>query len=383
SILTENVAQYANISYLSVLDSDPSRERPLLEIRNQSIPPLPPWSARQVAMGSQVRLRFEQEAELLKKSVAQLARRDQRIQAKENEIKNLEALLEAETDMKKTAEAKNTKIGKELENLRALFLDLQVSNDRLSQQVSTLQAQFTGEEKLKATFKEFKQYENDRVERHCAEMDACLDALNIDFYEELYPHMLSAIAGIARGMSEGLKYEVEHEKANLDMEAIKAYDPKADAKYVAALYALRDLKYPMVDQLESLKDAPIDVIMASLHLESDTGDDALQLIRELRPSSSQLRIPVYPKVRDPKDPWAFKEEILLADSIVANVSHAEKNKKCQVVCRTHGVGFAHHARSDGVLVSVPTVAPQGLVILLADAATQTEASKDGASHYQA
>nr|GFC36366.1 hypothetical protein [Tanacetum cinerariifolium] len=47
--------------------------------------------ARQVAMCSQLRLRFEQEAKLLKKSVAQVARRDQRIQAMENEIKNLEA----------------------------------------------------------------------------------------------------------------------------------------------------------------------------------------------------------------------------------------------------------------------------------------------------
>nr|GEV79400.1 hypothetical protein [Tanacetum cinerariifolium] len=372
--------------------------------------------ARQVATGSQLRLRFEQEAKLLKKSVAQVARRDQRIQARENEIKNLEALLEAETDMKKTAKAKNTELGKELENLRALFSDLQVSNDRLSQQVSTLQAQVTGEEKLKAAFEEFKQYENDRVEKRCAEIDACLDALSIDFDEELYPHMLSAIAGrrcvighelclavmkcgesteprqvfvdvvsagIAKGMSEGLKYEVEHGKANLDLEAIEAYDPKANAKYVAALHALKDLKYPMVDQLEGLKDAPIDVIMASLHLESDTGDDAPQWIRELRPSSSQLNIPVYPKVCDPQDPWAFKEEILLADAITANVSHAKKKKKCRVVCCTHGVGFAYHARSDGVPVSVLTVALQGLAILLADAATQTEASEDGSSHYQA
>ncbi|GKB71435.1 hypothetical protein Tco_0932847, partial [Tanacetum coccineum] len=138
-------------------------------------------------------------------------------------------------------------------------------------------------------------------------------------------------------------------------------------------------KYPMVDQLESLKDAPIDVIMASLHLENDSGEDAPQWIRELRPSSSQLKIPVYPEVRDPKNPWSFKEEILLEDAIVANVSRAEKKKKCRVVCRTHGVGSAYHARSDGVPVSVPTVAPQGLAILLADTATQTETSEDEAS----
>nr|GEU87581.1 hypothetical protein [Tanacetum cinerariifolium] len=196
--------------------------------------------------------------------------------ARENEIKNLEALLEAETDMKKAAEAKNAELVKELENLRALFADLQLSNDRLSQQ-------------------------------RCAEMDARLDTLSIDFDEELYPHMLIAITGrrwvirhglhlavmkcgestelrqvfadvvstrIAKGMSEGLKYGVEHEKDNLDLGAIEAYDPKANTKYVTALHAIRDLKYPMVDQLETSKDAPIDVIMASLHLKSDSGKDA-------------------------------------------------------------------------------------------------------------
>ncbi|GKF30330.1 hypothetical protein Tco_0100128, partial [Tanacetum coccineum] len=49
-------------------------------------------------------------------------------------------------------------------------------------------------------------------------------------------------------------------------------------------------------------DAPLDVIMASLYLDSDTGEDAPQFIRDLRPSSSQLKIHVYPKVRkDIKD----------------------------------------------------------------------------------
>nr|GEW83917.1 hypothetical protein [Tanacetum cinerariifolium] len=301
---------YANISYSPfVLNSDLPRELSLLEIQSRRIPPLPPWSGHPKA--------YTKRSEAWPKAAALTLRKPVKtwIQAKENEIKNLEVLLEAETDMKKAAEAKNAELVKELENLRALFTDLQVSNDQLPQQ----------------------------------------------------------------GMSEGLKYEVEHGKANLDLEAIEAYDPEADTKYVAALHALRDLKYPMVDQLKSLKDALIDVIMASLHLESDSREDAPQWIRELRPSSSQLKIHVYPEVRDPKDPWSFKEDILLVDAFAANVSRAEKKKKCRVVCHTHGVGSAYHARSDDVPVSVPTVAPQGLAILLADAAKQTETPEDGAS----
>nr|GEY07381.1 hypothetical protein [Tanacetum cinerariifolium] len=145
------------------------------------------------------------------------------------------------------------------------------------------------------------------VEQRCAEIDARLDALSIDFDEELYPHILTMITGrrweighglhlvvmkcgestklrqafadivsvgIAKCMSKGHKNEVKHKKANLSLEAIEAYDPEAEAKYITAFHALKDLKYPIVDQLGSLKDASMDVIMASLHLKSDTGDDA-------------------------------------------------------------------------------------------------------------
>ncbi|GJS81705.1 hypothetical protein Tco_0748246 [Tanacetum coccineum] len=178
-----------------------------------------------------------------------------------NQTKNLETLLEAEVDMKKAMEAKNAELVRELESLRAKFLDIQLSNNQLSQRVSTLQEQVMGEERIQATFEEFKKYEDDRVEKRCAEMDARLDALSIDFDEELYPHMLTMIVGrrwvigyglrlavmkcaesielrqtfanvvsarIAKGISEGLKYEVEHGEAKLDLAAIETYDPEAE-----------------------------------------------------------------------------------------------------------------------------------------------------------
>nr|GEZ04891.1 transposase (putative), gypsy type [Tanacetum cinerariifolium] len=289
--------------------------------------------------------------------------------ARELEIRNLKASLEAEANAKRVAEDKSAGLSQELKRMRAQFSDLQVNNERLSQQVATLQQQVFGEEKLKAAFEEFKRQQDERVEQRCAEMDARLDALSIDFDEELYPHMLIAIAGswqafadavsagIAKGLSEGLRHGLEHGQAHRSLESIEAYDLKAEAKFVAALQALKDLKYPLVDQLEGLRDAPMDVIMAALYLESDTGDDASQDVRDLRPSSSQLTIPVYPEVRDPRNPWACKEEIGLADAIAANISRAEKKRRSRIVCRTHGVGSAHHARSDGVPVSTPTVVP--------------------------
>ncbi|GJY15530.1 hypothetical protein Tco_0385952 [Tanacetum coccineum] len=99
-------------------------------------------------------------------------------------------------------------------------------------------------------------------------------------------------------------------------------------------------------------------LMASLHLESDSREDAPEWIHKLRPNTSQLKIPIYPEVHNPRDPWSVQEEMLLEDVIVANRSCVEKKKK---------------------MPSAPTVAPQGLAILLADAAVQTEASEDEAS----
>nr|GEW04532.1 hypothetical protein [Tanacetum cinerariifolium] len=312
--------------------------------------------ARQVALGSQLRLRFEQEAKLLRKSVAQVARRDKRIEARELEIKNLEALLETEADMKRAAEDKSAGRIKELEDMRAQFSDLQVSHGQLSQQVASLKEQVSGEEKLKAAFEQFKQYEDERVERRCAELDVCLDALSIAFDEELYLHMLTAIAGrrwvvghglrlammkcaeslemrqafadvvsagVAKGISEGLKHGVEHRQAQLTVESIEAYDPEAEAKFVAALQSLKDLKYPLLDQLEGLKDAPMDVIMAALYLESDTGG----MLHNIYATS----VPVPLSSPSP----------------------------CTRM-------------SDDVPVSVPTVVPQGLALLLVDSATQTD-----------
>ncbi|GJU51534.1 hypothetical protein Tco_1221089 [Tanacetum coccineum] len=275
--------------------------------------------AWQVAMGSQLRLRFEQEGCGIRSA------------------RPLESdtLLEAEVDMKKAIEANNAELAKELDSLRVYFSDVQVSNNQLAEQVLNLQAQVTGEEKIKSAFEDFKKYEDDKVEQRCAEMDARLDKISVDFDEELYPHMLTAIAGrrwviryglrlavmkcaesskirqafvdvvsagLAKGMREGLNYGIEHGKAGRDLADIEAYNSEANSKL------------------------------------------------------------------------AVKEEVLLEDAIAANISQAKKKKKCKVVCHTHGIDSAHHARSDGIPVSTPTIVPQGLAILLADAATQTEAA---------
>nr|GEV92021.1 hypothetical protein [Tanacetum cinerariifolium] len=164
-------------------------------------------STRQVAMGSQLRLRFEHEAKLLRKSVAQVARQDKRIQARELEIRNLEASLEAEANAKRASEDKSAGLSQELERMQ----------------------------KLKAAFEEFKRQQDERVEQRCAEMDARLDALSIDFDEELYPHMLTAIAGRRWVIGRGLRLAVMKCGESLELrqafaDAVSVGLPKALAR---------------------------------------------------------------------------------------------------------------------------------------------------------
>nr|GFD61223.1 transposase (putative), gypsy type [Tanacetum cinerariifolium] len=64
--------------------------------------------------------------------------------------------------------------------------------------------------------------------------------------------------GIAKGMSEVLAHGIEYGKVGRGLEVVEAYDLEANNKYLQELQELKDLKYPIVDQLEILKDAPIE-----------------------------------------------------------------------------------------------------------------------------
>ncbi|GJY37888.1 hypothetical protein Tco_0424252 [Tanacetum coccineum] len=105
--------------------SAPMKDLNLVQIKNPRYPKVKVDMhlelLHEVALGSQLRLRFEQESKLLKKSVAKIGRREQKIQVQDDKIKNLESLIEAESDMKRAAEAKNETLTKELEDLRAHF----------------------------------------------------------------------------------------------------------------------------------------------------------------------------------------------------------------------------------------------------------------------
>nr|GFD45795.1 hypothetical protein [Tanacetum cinerariifolium] len=58
---------------------------------------------------------------------------------------------------------------------------------------------------------------------------------NLEVLLETEAEMKRAAEGVAKGMSEGLKHGVKHRRSQLELESIEAYDPEAEAKFVAAL----------------------------------------------------------------------------------------------------------------------------------------------------
>ncbi|GJX73060.1 hypothetical protein Tco_0311655 [Tanacetum coccineum] len=96
---------------------------------------------------------------------------------------------------------------------------------------------------------------------------------------------------IDKGMQHGLETGIDHGRAGRSLADVAAYAPSAEAKYVSAVHALRDLDFPLLSQLECQKDASIADIMSLLHLEGPAAE-TLEA-SQLQPSYEQLLLPIH------------------------------------------------------------------------------------------
>ncbi|GJY29742.1 hypothetical protein Tco_0405509 [Tanacetum coccineum] len=236
-----------------------------------------------------------------------------------------------------------------------------------------------------------------KVEGLLEKQEEKLCKLSIEYDEELYPHMLSAIAerrwlishglrlaalstlesqevkqsfgdvvkcALARGKAEAV--EELHEKKLLTVPAaqVPGYNDNAYEELVAAMEMMKLLELPHIAQLERDQDYPIDVIMAG---ERNAGSLSL------------------PCPRDILNPFALEKEIPLKESLEAHAIRLAKKKGVKGKAILCGVGAAHIPRSDGVPVSVATVLPKDSELLgkleeAGDAAYQVGRSEQSRCH---
>ncbi|GJX08004.1 hypothetical protein Tco_0195936 [Tanacetum coccineum] len=146
------------------------------------------------------------------------------------------------------------------------------------------------------------------------------------FQESFYPHLLNVVAGrrwllthgmkllmakclnsteymealgndfgcaIEKGMQEGLAAGIEHGQAGRCLTDLEAYIPSAEVDFNSAVRDLRDLDFPLLQELSNKKDANTWDVMDLLPLD-DAVAEALGMT-DLQPDVSQLMVPVYHK----------------------------------------------------------------------------------------
>ncbi|GJZ51674.1 hypothetical protein Tco_0606189 [Tanacetum coccineum] len=235
-----------------------------------------------------------------------------------------------------SAKDRNTLLEQEyhkLSELGASSSSLKSQNQSLVDRVHELEVSSTDlREKLEmyeGLLKRLEEYQDKLMEplrTRLAEIDTDFTRCCMRFQENFHPHLLNVIAGrrwllthgmkllmvkclnsneymealghafgraIEKGMQEGLAAGIEHGQAGRCLTDLEAYIPSAEDDFNSAIRELRDLNFPLLQELSTKKDASTWDIMDLLRLD-DAVAETLGMT-DLQPDASQLMVPVHHK----------------------------------------------------------------------------------------
>ncbi|GKF92607.1 hypothetical protein Tco_0279326, partial [Tanacetum coccineum] len=179
-----------------------------------------------------------------------------------------------------------------------------------------LQGEIDGEAKTREEFASLQDATSWRFEEPSAELDARIADIRRDVDTDLYPHMLTAIAGRRLVLGHGIRLAVmkcaqysELEKADRALAQVEAYNPEIESKYVAAVREFENVSFSLLEELETLKDSPLDLIMSALTLEGDA--NSTPELRKLQLSLDQVTVHVYSESSGSRGPSSISHEMLL------------------------------------------------------------------------
>ena len=133
---------------------------------------------------------------------------------------------------------------------------------------------------------------------------------------------------------------------------VPGYDAKTIDHLSEAMEALKVLQLPHIDELERLQDHSIAKIMEGLTLSRHVGAGAEeQHDFHLKPSESQLQLPVFVTPRCTRRPFLLEKEVPLQDALAAHKRKIEKRRREVIYC---GSGAA---RLGSPSVRLPAVLP--------------------------
>nr|GEU34183.1 hypothetical protein [Tanacetum cinerariifolium] len=175
----------------------------------------------------------------------------------------------------------------------------------------------SGYERLKEQIEEFQDAQMNIVNDKVARLDADLLEMALHLEEKFDPHLLTIISGrsraIKKGMQDGLSTGIDHEKAGRSLTDVVAYNMAVEVDYNSALQTLREVDFPLLDELKSHKDASTVDVMDLLRLEGPLVD--APGISDLKPDVEQLTLPIH----RPEDQVVFGETSL---SFALSVTHS-------------------------------------------------------------
>ncbi|GJY35644.1 hypothetical protein Tco_1026044 [Tanacetum coccineum] len=213
----------------------------------------------------------------------------------------------------------------------ALVTSVKLQNDSLADQVRELEASSAElQEKVMAYEKfvdQLEKFQDDKMKEvndKLKKLDADVVAMVLHLEEKFYPHLLNTIAGrrlllthamelavtkclnstkylsalgvaigkaVEKGMQEGLSAGITHGIVGRTLTDVAAYNPSAEADYLATLHHLQSVNFSLLAELKSNKDASTETIMNLLWLE-DRLTDRLGLTVS-QPYFDQLIVPIH------------------------------------------------------------------------------------------
>ncbi|GKE53449.1 hypothetical protein Tco_1488605, partial [Tanacetum coccineum] len=311
-------------------------------------------SAQHVCMVSELRLRYEHEIMIREKFEKKFTESAAVVQQRDAEIVDLNARLEkSEAETAEVAELRRrvsdleatvaVKVG-ELANLRTENVSLSERVFALELERDGLKDQVVGEGKMREEFLSQQDAAEQHFKERAAELDARIADVRHDMDNDLYPHMLTAIAGrrwvvghgfrlavhkcansvecqsalgkvismaINKGMQQSLEAGVVHGQTGRPLTRIEAYDP------------------------ERVKDAPLASIMSALTLKDSEGDkDISSKLSRFQHSLDQVTVPIY------SESGSIYREMPLSDAIPSIRRSAERRGLCPPSGIAPGEAFA-------------------------------------------
>ncbi|GJS45514.1 putative gypsy type transposase [Tanacetum coccineum] len=282
-------------------------------------------TARQISLSAEVRMRAEYNIKEKRRLRAVVEEKDMLLKTKGEEIDSLSAQLllkEAEAAEAIHLRVEASRFGVVKKSLRDEVKFLRERNAALEEEKGHIECEAVKcialevssaglQEKVMAYEKfvdQLEKFQDDKIKEvndKLEKLDANVVAMVLHLEEKFYPHLLNTIANrrwllthgmeiaiakwlnsteylsalgaaigkaIEKGMQEGLSAGITHGIEGRALTDIAAYNPSAEANYLAALHHLQSVNFSLLAELKSNKDASTETIMNLFRLEDHLAD---------------------------------------------------------------------------------------------------------------